>query len=181
MNCTRGLGHGNITMLWEALWHWKLETKIRRLGLVFFPKIYTPAQLELLLVLEWQSSSQSALSQRSLLAMEIYENKQNTNNVLEVYFVKTPEFQYVHLTTNLTSCVVHLLALLWDCPRARGREVRVPSTLLQPSTHSHLNRNASSIRASGWARLLEPRILYCCEFCDFWLTWRLKNSLWESE
>lgn len=57
---------------------------------VFFPKIYALAQLVLLLVLERQSSSQSALSQWSLLAMEISENKQNKNKALEAYFVQKP-------------------------------------------------------------------------------------------
>lgn len=147
VNCASGLGHGNVTMLWEALWHWKLETKIRRLGLGFFPKIYALAQLELLLVLERQSSSQSALSQWSLLAMEIYENKQNTNNTLEAYFVKTQQFQYIYPITNSTSCVVHLLALLSVYPRTRGREAGMPSILPQPSTHSHLDRRASRIKA----------------------------------
>lgn len=136
----------------------------------FFPKIYALAQLALLLVLERQSSSQNALSQRSLLATEIYENKQNTNNAPEAYFVKNQQFQYVHPIINLTSCVVHLLALPSVYPRSRGREVGMPSTLLQPSTHSHPNRRPSSVKASDWGHLLEPRILYCCEFCDCWLT-----------
>lgn len=54
---------------------------------IFFPKIYGVAQLALLLVLERQPSSHSALSQRSPLAMEISEDRQNTNNVPEAYFV----------------------------------------------------------------------------------------------
>lgn len=36
VNCARGLSQRNITMLWEAFWHWKLETKITRWGLGFF-------------------------------------------------------------------------------------------------------------------------------------------------
>lgn len=47
----------------------------------FFPKIYTLAKLVVLLVLEQQSSSQSALSQQSLLAMEIYENEKTQTMV----------------------------------------------------------------------------------------------------
>lgn len=52
----------------------------------FFPKIYALPQLVLLLVLKWQSRSQSPLSQWSPLAPEAYENKQNTNNTSEGYF-----------------------------------------------------------------------------------------------
>lgn len=136
----------------------------------FFPKIYALAQLALLLVLEWQSSSQSALSQRSLLAMEIHENKQNTNNAQEAYFVKTQQFQYIHPIINLPSWVAHLLDLLSVCPQTRGREAGMPSILLQPSTHFHLDRIASSIKASDWGLLPETGILYCCEFCDCWLS-----------
>lgn len=51
-----------------------------------FPKIYALVQLVLLLVLEMQSSTQSVLSQRSLLVIKMFGKKKNTNNALEVYF-----------------------------------------------------------------------------------------------
>lgn len=133
----------NVTMLWEALWHWKLETKIRRLGLVFFPKICALVQLAFVTGLG------TAVKQSNCIITVIFFGYGNLwkqtkhKQCSEADFVKKQRFQGIHPIINLTSCIAHPLALLSVCPRAGAQH----PFWLQPSTHSHLNRRASGTKA----------------------------------
>lgn len=167
VNCTRGPWHGNVTMLWEAFWHWKLETKIRRLGLFVFPKIYALVQLVLLLVLEMQSSTQSVLSQWSLLVIKMFGKKKKTQTMLWRFILlqnktKIHQFQHMQPITNLITCAVHLFTLLSVYFRARGRGLSAQRSA--PAQHTFPLSRAPTIKTSDWNHLLDLRILY--SFCD---------------